>query len=215
MAKKYLHIGKILKRLLFDNNMKSVDLARKVNIPPPTIHRLITGKSTRPYKSSLQPIADYFSIKLEQLLGEEPLENNKESNHLLFSKVRYIPLIPWNNLESLEPINNNMVEKIAFTGKISDNCYATILQDSSMEPIFPRESLLIFDLEREPKDRSYVLVELHDSNLFVFRQLLVDVDQKYLKPLNPDLHTFKMRLLRKEDKIIATLVEARQVYNEY
>src|SRR3989338_5061073 len=152
MAKKYLNLGKILKRLLFDNNMKSVDLAREVNIPPPTIHRLITGKSTRPYKSSLQPIADYFSIKLEQLLGEEPLETNKDN--LIHSNVHYIPVVPWDSLGLIGSINNDLIEKMAFSGKISENAYATILQDSSMEPLFPRESLLIFDSEKVPKDRS-------------------------------------------------------------
>jgi hypothetical protein len=111
-------------------------------------------------------------------------------------------------------LRNSLIDKIAFSGKISDNSYATITQDSAMEPLFPRNSLLIFDPERIPKDRSYVLAELHDSNLLVFRQLLLDADQKYLKPLNPDLNIFKMRLLSEEDKIIATLVEARQIYDQ-
>jgi plasmid maintenance system antidote protein VapI len=42
MAKKHLHLGQILKKLLFDRAMKAADLAREINIPPPTIHRLGT-----------------------------------------------------------------------------------------------------------------------------------------------------------------------------
>ena len=215
MTRKYLKLGNTLKKLLFDKGMKPVDLAREVNIPPPTIHRLITGKSTRPYKSSLQPIADYFSIKVEQLLGEEPFQNPSEHGSLITSISYQIPLIPWDLLKEIETKNYISADKIVFTGKISEHSFATIIQDSSMEPLFPRDSMLIFDPSKTPKDRSYVLVELHGSNLFVFRQLLIDVDQKYLKPLNPDLNTFKMRALTKDDKIVAALVEARQVYNEY
>ena len=84
-----------------------------------------------------------------------------------------------------------------------------------MEPLFPYSSMLIFDPEKPFKDRSYVLVQLNETNTPVFRQLLIDLDQKYLKPLNPDLNVFKMRLIGEKDKIIATLVEARQLYNEY
>jgi SOS-response transcriptional repressor LexA len=219
MAQKYLKLGNILKRLLFDNNMKAVDLAREVNIPAPTIHRLLTGKSTRPYKSSLLPIADYFSVKVEQLTGEEPILGVQTSEQgqpgsADVEKIHYITLIPWESLDLLSSNDQNSFEKLPFFGKISDNGCATIIQDSSMEPVFARGSLLIFDTKKLPKDRSYVLVQLHDSKQFVFRQLLMDAEHKYLKPLNPDLNTFKMRLLGSEDKIVAALVEARQIYTE-
>jgi SOS-response transcriptional repressor LexA len=198
--------------------MKPIDLAREVNIPPPTIHRLITGKSTRPYKSSLQPIADYFSMRVEQLVGEEPLQNEKDAdidkNKNLSPSIHYIPLIPWESLHTIFNSEKNVYEKLPFIGEISDNGCATIMQDSSMEPVFAGGSLLIFEPLKLPKDRSYILVQLHDNNLFVFRQLLIDVDHKYLKPLNPDLNAFKMRLLSDEDKIVGTLVEARQIYSE-
>jgi SOS-response transcriptional repressor LexA len=218
MAQKYLKLGNILKKLLFDNNMKASDLAREVNLPPPTIHRLVTGKSTRPYKSSLEPIADYFSLNVEQLVGEEPIqgiakqdENDKSPSS---ASIQQVSLIPWNDLNNISTDMDKPYEKLPFLGRISNNGFATIINDSSMEPIFARGSLLIFDPEITPKDRNYVLVQLQDSNLFVFRQLLIDMDHKYLKPLNPDLNAFKMRLLNKEDKTIGVLIEARQIFAE-
>ncbi len=220
MAKKYLELGKILKRLLFDKGMKPVDLAREVNIPPPTIHRLVTGKSTRPYKSSLKPIADYFSISVDELVGEKPLINNQVSltenkNIQKFNKSINIPIISWENLQQVSKMNIDLCDTTPFSGKISDHAFATILEDSSMEPLFSRKSLLIFDPERTPKDRSYVLAKLQGTQLPVFRQLIIDLDQKYLKPLNPDLNAFKMKLLQSHDSILGTLVEARQIYDEY
>lgn len=199
--------------------MKPIDLARELNIPQPTIHRIVTGKSTRPYRSSLEPIAKYFSLNVEQLLGETPLPPefiniNEQENHLLqTSKVQSIPLLPWGILPS--EINQQIgKEKIPFLGNINEKGFATIMPDSSMEPIFPHGSLLIFDSGKIPRDRSYILVRLHDTQSFVFRQLIIDLDHRYLKPLNPDLTAFKMRSLEKNDVILAVLIEARRIYED-
>jgi transcriptional regulator with XRE-family HTH domain len=91
MSKTYPNLSSILKRLLFQRDMKPVDLARAVDIPPPTIHRLITGKSTRPYQSSLEPIAKYFGITTAQLLGTESLSPTKgpSENSLLAIPIAF------------------------------------------------------------------------------------------------------------------------------
>ena len=218
MAKKYPLLGKTLKILLFNRDMKPADLSREINIPQATIHRLITGKSTRPYKSSLQPIADFFEITVEQLLGEEALpqdtdHNLSNNNTLSNSKIQLIPLMEWENIDQYNSKTSNPNnESVPFVGNRIENAFATILQDSSMEPQFSKGNTLIFDQDKPPSDRSYVLAKLTSNNVFVFRQLLIDADHQFLKPLNPDLSIFKMRLLEENDLLIATLVEARQTY---
>lgn len=215
MAKKFLKLGTVLKTLLFEKNMKPVDLAREVNLPPPTIHRLVTGKSTRPYQSSLQPIADFFSVTIEQLIGEQPLLANRNTSNTSVATMYGIPFIPFESVHRVNQIDTLKHDEKIFAHNVGEGSFATTLSDSSMEPIFARGSILIFDPNKQHKDRSYVLVRLHESNVFVFRQLLIDVDNKYLKPLNPDLNTFKMKLLSDKDEIIATLIEARQSYHEH
>ena len=210
MAKKYVALGNTLKKLLFERNMKPVDLARQINLPPPTIHRLITGKSTRPYQSSLKPIANFFSITVDQLLGEEPLTKIEigDTDTIEKNDLKTIPVLSWgipNGSTNVESFN----KRIVVSNDISDKSFALIMADTSMEPLFQQGSILIFDPCVQYQDRSYILVELFDSRLYVFRQLLIDADHKYLKPLNPDLSTFKMRLLNNNDKIVACLVEAR------
>ncbi|HVV68481.1 MAG TPA: S24 family peptidase [Gammaproteobacteria bacterium] len=78
-----------------------------------------------------------------------------------------------------------------------------------MEPAFQVGALLIFDPERQPRDRSYILVRLEENNRYFFRQLIIDGNDHYLKPLNPDLSLFKMRFLDKKDQVIACLIESR------
>lgn len=212
MGKNYPFLGEILRRLLFEKRIKAADLARELDIPRPTIHRLLTGKSKRPHESSLIPIANFFSISVPQLLGEEPLF--KTTNEALnpqpaLSKVNLIPLISWASLNDLKNALINAQQQITVTKDISGNCFATLMHDSSMEPLFPKNTILIFDPELTPKDRSFVLVHLHETNLPIFRQILIDADHKYLKPLNPDLHDFKMRTLSKKDVILGCLMESR------
>ena len=214
MAKKYPKLASILKRLLFERDIKPIDLARAVDLPPPTIHRLVTGKSTRPYESSLKPIADYFSIEVAQLLGEKPFSSD-EQEYILEKKadssekshISSVPLIPWNNLDN--PESKESYDDVPFIGTISQDGFATIMPDTSMEPFIQRSSIIIFDPLIKPTDRSCILVKLHETKAHVLRQLLIDADNQYLKPLNPDLSTFQMRLLHKSDAVIACLVEIR------
>src|SRR3990167_733887 len=94
MSKHYLQLSNILKKLLYDRRINSTELAHAVDLPQPTVHRLVTGKSTRPYRSSLEPIAEYFAIDVEQLLGEKPLPSGISASH----GIANIPLIPWEDL---------------------------------------------------------------------------------------------------------------------
>jgi len=209
MAKQYPKLGSIIKRLLFERDIKSIDLARAVHLPAPTIHRLITGKTTRPYESSLKPIAEFFGIEITQLLGEKPLPSadNQDIGKKSTLHAVTIPLITWDNLKNWETQENE--NGILFVGSISSKGFATIMPDTSMEPIVQRNSIIIFDPDITPGDRSFALIKLHETKAYVLRQLLVDADQCYLKPLNPELSGFKMRLLHKNDVMIACLIETR------
>ena len=214
MAKKYLKLSSILKKLLFDKNMKPIDLARELDLPQPTIHRLVSGKSTRPYKSSLEPIAQYFDISVDQLIGEEPLladwqPEESKTQELQMWVIKPITLIPWASLNQLDEARKQSKKQLAITGNISDEGFAVMMNDHSMEPLFTKGSFLIFDPNKKSIDRSYVLVKLANKDQFIVRQLLIDVDECYLKPLNPDSGVYKMRRLETNDTIIATLFESR------
>lgn len=211
MSKKYTQLARILKKLLFERNMRPIDLAREANIPPPTIHRLITGKSTRPYKSSLKPIADYFAISIEQLIGENPVSSNSSGHASIFSnnQITKVPIISWKEVTDFPQSKSQFEHEIAISGNINKNAFALIMSDSSMEPLFPFGTILIFNPDIKVKDRAYALVKISDKEMPVFRQVLIDLEHKFIKPLNPDLSSIGMRLLTKNDKIIACLYESR------
>lgn len=209
MAKKYTKLSQVLKKLLFEKNMRPIDLARELNMPSPTVHRIVTGKSTRPYKESLEAIARYLDVSVDQLTGEEPLfpQDVSETYNLPINKsTKIVPIIPWQNSQ-LDFTNPTISEIIVIN--VSDKAFAVVMPDYSMEPLFPKGATLIFDPTREITDRSFVLVKLHDPNIYVFRQLLIDANQKFIKSLNADISAASIKLLQPQDEIIARLIESR------
>jgi transcriptional regulator with XRE-family HTH domain len=63
-----------LKRLIAHHEIISgSDLARQLNIPPPSINRILSGHTADPRCSTLILLADYFDISIDQLLGREKL----------------------------------------------------------------------------------------------------------------------------------------------
>ena len=141
------------------------------------------------------------------MIQQEKINTFSESNI-----IKSIPIISWKKLDNWIEAIKIANKKIVTIGNLSKKSFALVLPDSSMEPFFPRGTLLIFDPEETPKDRSYILVKLEENDLFIFRQLIIDGDDHYLKPLNPDLSMFKMRFLDNKDKILACLVESRNKF---
>ncbi len=196
--------------------MNVSELARKTKVPTPTIHRIVTGKSTRPYRSSLVPIADYFNISVDQLLGEEALpEVNSNSNSLAgHIPIKNIPVIPWDELKVKDDIEIDCKKVVPFLGEISEHGFATVLPDTSMEPMFVQNSILIIDPKSEISDRNFILALLGPNHIPVLRQILNDADHKYIKAINSDLCELQMRLLTDKDKILGKLLESRVNFSQ-
>ncbi len=211
-------ISRVLKTLMFKKNIKTTQLARDLDLPQQTLQRIVSGTSPNPHVKNLKPIADFFNITLEQLKGEQPLPESFADMHLPTAakpKARQLPKVCWDDIEIY--LNNPGAYKLESTIFVEEsagnNTFALTLGDSAMEPYFPQNCLLIMSPEKNPKDRSFVLAKIADSKTYLFRQLLIDGEYKYLKALNPDLSAFPMRFLKENDEIIATMIEFRHLYD--
>src|SRR5690242_4678087 len=83
-------IANILNRLMADKKIRVAELARCINLPQPTVHRIATGSCEHPHLSSLKPIANFFSITIEQLKGHEPIP--------WLDRITRVPMITWNEV---------------------------------------------------------------------------------------------------------------------
>jgi SOS-response transcriptional repressor LexA len=210
-------LSHILKRLMFEKQVRTTELARRVGLKQPTVHRIVEGTSLRPHLSTLDPIAKYFAVSVDQLRGAEPLPWNLfgESINLGTEEVSVLPILSWEEAMSWDqhlPIARQRHQSVIMHKKISGNAFALTVTDSSMQPQFPAGTQLIINPDKDIQDRGFAVIALHNHPKAIFRQILVDGQQLYIKPLCPDLEHFNIVPLSKEDRVCGTLVQARLDY---
>lgn len=202
-------IAQILTHLMTEKKIRVTELARQVNLPQPTIHRIANGTCEHPHLSSLEPIANFFSITVAQLKGYEPIP--------WLDRILKVPHLSWENALSW-PDNREKIkysELILTDAAIGKNGFALKIKDASMEPIFPKNTMLIADPDKKAKDRSYVIAQLGKYPEAIFRQLLIDANEKYLKPLSPDFDQYRMTRLTDNDKILSVVIQAKRDIEEF
>lgn len=190
-----------------EKKIRTTELARRIGLPQPTVHRIVTGACEHPHHSSLQPIASFFSISIDQLKGLDPIP--------WLDRAMKIPLLEWDHALDWPATQKEVHKQFILTdANVGLNAYALKVQDASMEPVFPRNTTLIVDPDKQAKDRSYVIAKLANWQEPIFRQLLIDAHDNYLKPLSPDFDQYKMIYLNNNDKILSVVVQAKRDYEE-
>lgn len=202
-------LSSILKKLINRQRISLTELSRRTGIVQPVLYRMASGETKDPKIETLRPIAKYFEVSLDQLIGDDTLDSAEQSGLAKQTALQHIPIIPWNQLTEFATLDRSEQKTIICQNIVNSKSFATIMPDTTMEPLFTQKSTLIFDPDKPIKDRSYALIVLHETNTPIFRQILIDADHKYLKALNQDFTNFQLRLLHKLDTILGVLIESR------
>lgn len=192
-------------------NITVSELARLTNLPQPTIHHILSGATKNPRAKALEALSDYFSVTIKQLLGQEHLPTVIPDAIKENLQISTIPIIKWDMLRDWPLIEVKNAQKILLDRKLAINSFALVLQDASMEPTFQQNSVLIFDSEKIPKDRDYVVTYLVQKNTIVFNRLFIENNEKYIKESSGE-GNFNLTKLDNNDRIIGTLIETRVPY---
>lgn len=125
---KNTRVGQILHRLMNEKKIRVAELARRVNLPQPTVHRIANGLSDHPHISSLEPIARFFSISIEQLQGLEPIP--------WLDRLTKVPLLSWDSLSNWPNIQSEIekCELVLTDAVVGKAGYAVRINDASMDP---------------------------------------------------------------------------------
>ncbi|HEX2549652.1 MAG TPA: XRE family transcriptional regulator [Gammaproteobacteria bacterium] len=187
------------------------DLARETRIPQPTLHHIVEGKTKKPRRQALQSLADFFSISVSQLTGSIPFSPILSESIKTSLKISTVPLIKWEDAKDWQRSKNDLsrFDEIILKNQIDKNAFALRLLNSSLEPLFQEQSILIFDPSKNAKDRDFVLVFLANSESLIFNRLFIDNNKYYIKEDKHDGNVMLTKLNFSQDKIIATLIEAR------
>lgn len=204
-----------LKVLILEQQISEAELSRRTGIAQPIINGFTRGKGKNPTLDSLKKIADYFVISVSQLIGEEPLPKKRlkgKKSSSSYGKAQ-IPVISWSEAGGdLKKVDIFEKEFITLDSTSAKGIFALKMTGSSMEPIFPENTILIFDTNKEPVDGDYCLLQLSDRKAPAFKQLFEDAGAHFCRSINPSFDDFKA--LTSKDKVLAVLLQARHCFKE-
>lgn len=174
-------LARNIKKLISFSNMTEVELARRAVIPQPTLHKILSGDTSNPRISTIRLLANYFNISVDDLYGDNILEIIEKP------KVHYIPIISWNDCIKGTAYTHNLSssnwQAWIITEVLGESMYA-LTSKPSMEPQFPRKTILIVNPAMTPIDGDLIVVHYKGTESATVRELSIDGPDKALISLN-------------------------------
>lgn len=211
MTPSFLEISSTLSELLAKHNISEAELGRQTNIPRGTINRLVNGKTPDPRASTLEAIAHFFKISVDQLLGKQPLIL---SNTIANTELSYIPIIEWDDVNQWkDKIKNLSFENhenwTTLNMVTSDELFAVRVRGESMWPNFQENTILIINPNKAAISKNFVIAYIMRNNEIVFRQLITEGSFKILNAINS---IFPPIVLENYDEILGVLIHTSNSY---
>lgn len=197
-----------LHHLMAQQDITEAELARQTAIPQPTLHKILSGKTNDPRISTLKAIADYFSLPLDDLYSQNASIDKKPA-----AQGQSVPVISWedcanssNPTAGLTP--TNWENWVIINHMNHENIYA-LVSKPSMEPRFPKGTLLITDSTMMPNDGDLVIVKYPNTNAATLRELSIDGPNKLLLPFKQGIPVDQ---LNENIQVIGTVIQSRFSY---
>ncbi len=209
----YLPIGKIIRQLMNERGWSEAELCRAVDVPQTTINRLLSCQTNDPRISTLNAIAECFKIKIEQLLGLEPLAKGVQNS----DSGRNVPVVKWMCIRKWLTGENQVHKEdldddlpwISTERKMSDRAFA-LKAMPFMEAHFPLNALILVEPKRDIQDGAFVVISLSHGNPTV-RKVIKDGNSILLRKVFTD---GELREMTTQDTVLGTIVETRVNYGK-
>jgi len=190
--------------LMKNNDTNMTHLYKNTGVPITTIQRICKDPNANPTLASLIPIADFFSITVAQLIGEDPLPNSPikpvPQNWCHISIITWQHAIEWPNSK-----HEFQSRFITTDMKVGDHAFALEILDDHHEN-FQKGSIIIVDPSASASHRDYVISYKKGSHHASLKQLLAHEGDIYLKPTNSE---FKTTLMNENYRILGVVVQVR------
>ena len=176
-------------------NWNAYALAKYSGVPQPTIHRILSGKHGDPRSRTIKRLADGLGVTEAKLRG---MDGAAATDTLLDGPeiTGQVPLISWVQASEwtdlvaayMPSILSN--ESRLLAPKVGSRTFALRIQNDSMmnphgSPSIPEGSIVLVDPDSHCNNGDVVIARLENSASATIKQLVVDGNQRYLKPLNP------------------------------
>lgn len=207
----------ILKGLMAELGINESELARRTGIGQPVVHRICSGETDNPKVATLNPIANFFAVSINQLIGTEPLPPDRIPGTFNPDAQgwRQIPLLTWEQVGSWPNLAKKLagpLSTISTDIALSQHAYALAVRDTTMEPRFPEGTILLVDPDLTPNSLDFAIIHTEDQTQSpIFRQILIGGTDIMLKPLNSD---FKTSSFEKNHKFLGVMVQSRMDFRK-
>lgn len=185
-----------LQQKLNEKGLKPADLARAADVSGVAAGKWVHGES-QPKAQKLKMIARFLGVSDDWLLtGKEAskLDNNVDLSQKIIIKGRPVPVISWvqagdwTGMDSV-PLGTQFEEWLPPNPDSGKNGYGLIVVGSSMKPDFKPSDRIYVNPDIQTCDLQtddLVIVSCSGESEATFKKLIVEGDNKYLQPLNPN-----------------------------
>lgn len=196
-------LSTVLETLIQNSGVSESALARRMGITVATLNKIKSGIMSNPTLRTLESIAQYFGISIDQLVGNAPLDTYFQNN------LHCIPFVDISSLEktNIQELNYDTHKdwmRVELLPEIkSHNIFTTMYTGDAMYPLLDKQTIVVIDADNLPTNKSLVLAYISNTKELLIRKLLVDGAYQILKPLNqsfPDIN------LTEKDKILGTVI---------
>ncbi len=186
--------GERIKEARLQAQLTQQDLADAAGVSRSAVAQWETGETKHLRPENLFNIAERIGCSPKWLItGKGPKQNISDIDKGPERQVSLIPLLTWAQVRDWHETGGAhssapTLERVAVIGTFGPRTFALHVCGDSMEPAFFEGDTIIVDPDREPKGRDYVIVIGKPTSEPTFKQLLVEVDERYLKPANRRYH---------------------------
>ncbi len=213
-------IHEVLRGLLHELNMTEAELSRRAGVPQPTLHRILAGGTTSPGSKTLIPLANFFCVSINQLIGVDPLPEKRVQGQFNPNIVGWspVPVLSWDDAADLKKffseVQKKSWEKWTSTDvQVGEEAFALIVEKPMATDDFPTGTIMVFETASKANSGDFVIVKIEGNKSVVLRQLISDGDQKYLRPLHPDFPTTPFH--KDQHTIIGLLRQSRKDFSRH
>ena len=197
-----------LNLLMTEMHISADELARRTGLPASTIKKIRNRYNPNPTLATLLPLAQFFSVPLGQLVGDEPLSKNRirEPHQQTIDTIRYIPILTWEESINWPSTITQPHTSITTEYEYSTNAFALIVEEIDWDNLAKGTALLI-DPSLKTEHRDFVLVYKKGQQSPTLKQALYDEGQLYLKSM---LYGNNIVAFTSEHQLLGIVVEYKK-----
>ena len=193
-----------LNLLMAKMRINANELARRTGLPASTIKKIRNRDNPNPTLTTLLPLAQFFSVSLSQLIGEDSL-STFALPHEHIRSLHCVPLLSWEESLTWPSTISQARTTIRTEHAYSVSAYALLVEEDDWS-ILMKGTALVIDPTVTPDHRDFIIVHKQGQKIPSLKQALYDEGQLYLKPIHQG---YNLTILTSEHKIFGVVMEYR------